>query len=235
MLFDGLADAVMLVELDEDVAAVWQAILSEDAPTLIDRIASFQVSRESVRAVLEECPTSLLDRAFATLLRNRVQRGGILAPGASLMKNGENGRGVASRWYPKTLENRIRDIAAKRMCISFMRGDGIEFMRRNADRTDAVFFVDPPYTVAGRRLYTHSDIDHQDLFEVASTLRGDFLMTYDAAAPIRALARRFGFDVHEVPMKNTHHRVMHELLIGRDLRWARAQPGHLGQYSLFKL
>lgn len=222
MLFDGLADQLILVELDENVAAVWRTLLNGQARKLIDGIGQFEVSRESVRAVLDRRHKSLADRAFATILRNRVQRGGILAPGASLMKQGENGRGLASRWYPKTLQKRMEDIHARRGCIAFVHGDGVEYMRENADRHDMVFFVDPPYTVAGRRLYIHSDIDHEELFRIASTLCGDFLMTYDDAQPIRDLAARFGFDVHDVPMKNTHHRIMYELLIARDLGWARA-------------
>ena len=235
VLFEGLVDNVVLVELDDDVASVWQTMLNGDAEKLTDRIASFELSRESVRAVLEQTPSNLLDKAFRTILRNRVQRGGILAAGASLMKHGENGRGLASRWYAKTLQKRIKDIASKSDCISFVHGDGIEFMRQNARRPDAAFCIDPPYTVAGRRLYTHSEVDHEELFCVASTLQGDFLMTYDDAEPIRHLAARFNFDVHSVPMKNTHHRIMAELLIGRDLGWARTQTRQLRQDPLFEL
>jgi DNA adenine methylase len=220
VLFDGLTDRLTLVELDEDVAAVWQTILNGQADDLIDRIARFQVSHESVRRVLRGAYQNLAERAFATIVRNRVQRGGILAPGASLMKRGENGRGLASRWYSETLQKRIKAIHAKRGCITFIHGDGVEYMRKNADQNDMVFFVDPPYTVAGRRLYVHSDIDHEELFRVASTLRGDFLMTYDEARPIRDLAAHFGFAVHTVPMKNTHHRIMRELLIAWNVAWA---------------
>ena len=86
---------------------------------------------------------------------------------------------------------------------------------------DAVLFIDPPYTVAGRRLYAHSDIDHEELFRVTSGVRGDFLMTYDDAQPVRRLAERFDLDVLSLPMKNTHHRIMYELIISGDLSWAR--------------
>ena len=235
VLFENLSDSIALVELDDDVASVWQTILNGNAEELIERIGTFQLSRESAKMALDKPPTNLLDRAFSTILRNRVQRGGILAAGASLMKDGENGRGVASRWYPKTLQNRIIGIASMSQRIAFVHGDGLEFMRLNALRTDALFFIDPPYTVAGRRLYTHSEVDHEGLFRIASTLRGQFLMTYDDADPIRNLAARFNFDVHSVPMKNTHHRVMRELLIGRNLDWARSDARELRQYPLFKL
>lgn len=116
-----------------------------------------------------------------------------------------------------------------------MHGDGIEWMRENVSNPGAAYFIDPPYTVAGRRLYTHSEVDHEELFRVASMLRGDFLMTYDDAERIRKLAARFGFDVHVVLMKNTHHRINRELLIGRDLSWARTNSRQLLQNPLLEL
>ena len=75
---------------------------------------------------------------------------------------------------------------------------------------------------AGSRLYLHSVLNHEQLFSVAATVAGDFLMTYDNAPGVRDLAQRYGFDTLPIPMKNTHHAEMTELLIGRDLEWARA-------------
>ena len=68
-------------------------------------------------------------------------------------------------------------------------------------------------------LYTHNEVDHARLFSVCEQLRGDFLLTYDNADEVRALALRHGFEARPIPMKNTHHAEMTELLIGRDLRW----------------
>ncbi len=222
ILFEGLSDKLELVELDEDVACVWKVILNGGAKKLAEKITTFDITLRSVRSVLAAEPSGLLDRAFATIVRNRVQRGGIMAPGASLMKRGENGRGVKSRWYAQTLRRRIEAISLMRDRISFVCGDGIEFIRNNAHRPRAVFFIDPPYTVAGRRLYKHAQIDHAELFRVADTIKGDFLMSYDNAPDVRDLAQSFGFDTQEVAMKNTHHEVMRELLIGRCLDWSRS-------------
>lgn len=218
-----MVDRVTLVELDKDVAALWQVILNGEGGRLANHVADFELSLEAVKAILAAHPTSLYERAFATLLRNRVQRGGILAPGASLMKAGENGRGIASRWYPETLQRRILAIVSLKDRITFVQGDGIDYLCLQADRPDVAYFIDPPYTVAGRRLYAHSAIDHEALFRVAATLRGDFLMTYDNAPEIRRLAAKHGFDTEEIAMKNTHHAQETELLIGRDLSWARAK------------
>ncbi len=221
ILFEGRADRLTLVELDKDIAAVWKTILNGKGTALAERIAEFEVSEKAVRTILAARHRALLDQAFAAIVRNRMQRGGIMAPGATLMKEGENGKGLLSRWYPETLKRRILDIVERKEQIRFLHGDGIDFLRQNAHRADIAYLIDPPYTVAGRRLYVHSEIDHDELFAVAATLSGEFLMTYDNAAPVVALARKHGFDTQEIAMKNTHHAVMSELLIGRDLSWAR--------------
>lgn len=221
VLFEQLTERLTLVELDEDVASVWQVLLNGKGKALATKIATFEMTLPSVKAALGNPPQELLDRAFVTILRNRVQRGGILAPGASLMKEGENGRGIKSRWYAETLQKRIEAIIALRQDICFIHGDGVAFIRDNAYRKNAAFFIDPPYTVAGRRLYKYSDINHEELFRVAAKIKGDFLMSYDNAPEIRALAKQFGFDIQEVAMKNTHHTVMSELLIGFNLDWVR--------------
>src|SRR5438876_339738 len=156
--FERLADHVILVENDPNVAAVWHTILSGQAEWLADAITRFEMTKQNVLAVLRTEPTSQRERAFAAILRNRVQRGGIMAAGASLMKAGENGRGLHSRWYPDTLARRILEIAHVRDRFSFIERDGVEIIRRYSDGEDAAFFVDPPYTVAARRLYDNWQI-----------------------------------------------------------------------------
>src|SRR5262249_48884930 len=107
--------------------------------------------------------------------------------------------------------------------ITFIEGDGLHVIQQNASWGEAAFFIDPPYTAggkrAGRRLYTYSTVDHKGLFEITAALAGDFLMTYDDTDEVRTLASRHGFSVKAVPMKNTHHARMSELLIGRNLDW----------------
>lgn len=223
--FERLANRVLLVELDEQVASVWQALLNGEAEWLADRVLSFRITHESVAEELSKSGGSLREIAFRTLLRNRTSHGGIMAPGAGFIKHGENGKGIASRWYPHTLARRIRDIGRIRDRIEFVQGDGLHIMRQHVERSDTVFFIDPPYTAggkkAGTRLYTHNELDHGALFTLAGTLRGDFLMTYDDAEDVRALAARHGFEIVTIPMQNTHHAEMDELLIGRNLQWAR--------------
>jgi len=224
--FEQMADHVILVELDPDVASVWQTMLSDDGKWLADQIARFNLTWENVELILATPPTTVKERAFKTMLRNRISHGGILAPGSGMLKNGENGRGIASRWYPETLSNRIVDIYHRRDRLSILVEDGIQVIRQHATNSETVFFIDPPYTAAGkragRRLYTFFELDHDALFASCQAIQGDFLMTYDNAHEVRLMAESHGFDVEAIPMKNTHHAEMSELLIGRDLTWARS-------------
>ena len=44
-------------------------------------------------------------------------------------------------------------------------------------------------------------------------------MTYDNADEVKDLAIKHGFMAKPIPMKNTHHAEMTELVIGKDLAW----------------
>lgn len=48
MLFDGLTAHLTLVELDEDVAAVWKTMLSSSVQRFVHRITSFKITPEAV-------------------------------------------------------------------------------------------------------------------------------------------------------------------------------------------
>jgi DNA adenine methylase len=222
-VFENLAKTTVIVELDPQIAAVWQTILSVEASWLVDRIIKFKLTEKNIETVLTDSPSSIRDKAFQTILKNRINRGGILAAGAGRIKAGENGKGLASRWYPQTLGKRILDIAAIKDRIHFIEGDGIEIMRNNNASENVAFFIDPPYTAggkrAGSRLYTYSEIDHKALFAVTEQLKGSFLMTYDDTKDVRVLAQTHNFNIKNVAMKNTHHAQMTELLISRDLDW----------------
>lgn len=217
--FEKLAPKVTLVEIDPDVAAVWETILQGDGKQLAGTYSLFSPTTESVRTVLGSEPRSTAERAFYTLLRNRISRGGIIAPGAGILKNGENGKGLTSRWYPETIGRRIRDIHRIRDRIDFMRADGLSVMETHAKNRAAAWFIDPPYTVAGRRLYAYSEIDHERLFDITAGLAGDFVMTYDECDQVKDLADKHGFEIRRIAMKTSHHNQKFELLIGRSLSW----------------
>jgi len=217
--FENLAANIMMVEKDEEVAAVWEVILNGQNNWLADKIFSYNLTMDNIKAELEKPEKQIADIAFCTILKNRIFHGGILAKGSGMIKNGENGKGISSRWYPKTLRDRIMAIEHVKGKINFIRGDAFDILSENLNNGKAYFFIDPPYTIAGKRLYTHSDIDHERLFELVSQLRGKYMLTYDNTCEIRQLADKYHLCYRTIPMKTTHHLEKKEMIISDNFLW----------------
>ena len=212
-----------IVELDDDVAAVWRTTLTGDLDELIARIRAFTPTPEDVAAVASTTPVDDVDRAFATLVRNRTSRGGVMAARAGTLNRGERGRGVASRWYPGTLATRLEAIRGMGDRIAFTHGDGVAVLSAAAGDPDLVAFVDPPYTAggaaAGRRLYRHCELDHAGVFAAVAAVDGHVLVTYDDALEVRDLAAAHGLACVPVTMRGNQAAPRHELLLVRDPKW----------------
>ena len=217
-VMEGLAERCLMAELDRDVAAFWHAALRYGSE-LRQRVLGFELTREAVNNLSCRRPRNVIEHGFSTLVLNRTRRGGILAPGASLSRRGENGKGLASRWYPQTTAKRLREITRYADRIGFCETDGMKLLDAilNSFGNQMVVFVDPPYTAggkrAGKRLYKHSQIDHPRLFEMLADSGADFLMTYDRTTEIVSLVRKYRFHAVQVTMKNTHHARIPELVI----------------------
>ena len=223
--FENLAQSVLLVEIDPNIAAVWKTILSKKGKWLAEKMLSFEITPQNVAIELSKPINSESQRGFITLLKNRIHHGGILANGAGLIKNGENGKGLLSRWYPKTIYKRILNILEVKDKIQFLEEDGLDIIEKNSYNNKCAFFVDPPYTKAAKRLYTYSEIDHENLFRLLKNVKGDFLLTYDDTGEIEQLAKHHHFDLEKVIMKTTLHYTKYELVIGRSLTWLRSMLG----------
>jgi DNA adenine methylase len=223
---EGLAKRATMIELDEEVAAVWDAALNGQAEWLCQQLKSFKVQRKTVLEQLGRRPRSTRRRAWLTLLRNRMNHGGILAPGAGLLKRGEDDNGLKSRWYPDTLAARIRSINKLKDRISFISGDGLEWLEKQADelnKQSSATFIDPPYPNVGRRLYACGTIDHRRLFQVAERLKNRVLLTYNDSSEIRALAAEYGFSFRAVKMLTRQNLTKTELLLAKNFDWLTDQ------------
>jgi DNA adenine methylase len=221
MANENLADHIIMVEIDDEIAAVWKTIFYGDVDWLINRILSFDITIENVNNILAFDYVTNEEKAFKTIIKNRTFHGGILAKGSGLIKYGENGKGITSRWYPKTLVKRISHIKQFKNKITFIQANGMEIIRDYLN-TDTVFFFDPPYTAggkrAGNRLYNHHELDHGLLFSLCDNI-DYFLMTYDISNEIEILAKKYDFKIKKIPMKNTHNTEMKEYIISKNLEW----------------
>jgi len=217
--FERLANEILMVELDEEISAVWEVVLNNDNQWLANKILSFELSHENIKNELNNPNKRKQDIAFCTILKNRIYHGGIMAKGSGMIKNGENGKGISSRWYPRTLHDRIIAIGVIKDRINYINGDAFEVLEKNSTNKEAYFFIDPPYTIAGKRLYNYFNIDHERLFELTSRLKGKFMLTYDDTQEIRFLAEKYRLNYRTIPMKTTHHLEKNEIIISDNFSW----------------
>ena len=63
--------------------------------------------------------------------------------------------------------------------MTFVEGNGLDLIEEHKADAEASFYIDPPYTLAARRLYKVWQINHARLFATMAECRGDFLMSYD--------------------------------------------------------
>lgn len=217
--FENLADKIVMVELDQEVAAVWEVIINGEHNWLADTIYTFELNLENANSTLKKKDKTIKEQAFSTILKNRIFHGGIITKGSGLIKDGENGKGIKSRWYPKTLRDRIMAIGYVKSKMKFVTGDAFAELEKIKNDEDTYSFIDPPYTFAGKRLYTHFEIDHDALFAKTAQLKGKFMLTYDDTKEIRDLADKYSLDFRTIPMKTTHHIQKNEIIISDNFEW----------------
>jgi len=101
--------------------------------------------------------------------------------------------------------------------VKFLQKDAFDVIPKYLRDRSVAFFVDPPYTAggksAGKRLYLHSSIDHNSLFDLLESAAGEVMLTYDDAKEVRDLATAHRFFVKPIPMKTTHHTRTYELAL----------------------
>ncbi|OQX75144.1 MAG: DNA methyltransferase [Bacteroidetes bacterium 4484_249] len=217
--FENLAQHITMIELDEEIAAVWEVIINGNNEELAEKIYKFDLTYENANYEFQKQKEAFIDIAFCTILKNRIFHGGIIAKGSGLIKNGENGKGIKSRWYPKTLKDRILAINYVKHKITFKHSNAFDTLELKKNDSDTFFFIDPPYTKAGKRLYTYFDIDHDKLFALTTKLKGKFMLTYDDTPEIRKLLDKYCLKYHTIPMKTTHHIQKNEIIISDNFNW----------------
>lgn len=130
ILINGLVDKDLLVERNRHVAAFWREAIETD--DLIGKVASFEVTRESVLDVVAHPER---DPAFWTFVKSHCSFGGNLTGG--LMKD------VGSRWNTKRLVGILKQIRALSSRLKIIEEDALEVLEQYASEPDAFAFVDP--------------------------------------------------------------------------------------------
>ena len=200
LLDAGWVKTLELNEYDPFVYNFWNTILTQPY-SLIDQIQGplptlsdyFQAKE---RAAGFKLPNSGCDAgaAYDFLLLNRTSFGGIILANPIGGKNGSDEKMLA-RWNPQTLIGRISRIAEMRDSIRLTNEDAVSFLNLRTFRHNekTTYFIDPPYTRVGKKLYPESfEGRHGELAETVQFLltmnpETDVILTYDDCPLVRSL------------------------------------------------
>jgi DNA adenine methylase len=130
---------------------------------------------------------------FATFYLNRTNRSGILNGGIIGGRDQKGAWKIDARYNAPELINRITSIARMKNRISLTRQDALKFLAAGVKKWPkrTLIYLDPPYYEKGRHLY-YDFYEHENHSAVAAFVkkhvrRQRWLVSYDNAAPIRAL------------------------------------------------
>jgi DNA adenine methylase len=185
LLVDEEVSTIYINDLSPGIAAFWRCVF-EHTDALTARIMEAPVDVDAwhtARAIYEQ-PQGHSDLAlgFATFFLNRCNRSGILGarPIGGLDQTGR--WKIDARFNRDNLADRVRLLGGYRGRVHVSQLDARDFLRTlEAQGTDVLVYVDPPYLVQGEDLYLDS-LRPEDHAELAGLLRASGLpwfLTYD--------------------------------------------------------
>ncbi|WP_304158925.1 DNA adenine methylase, partial [Fusobacterium ulcerans] len=92
------------------------------------------------------------------------------------------------RFNKNELVKKIQEIGSYKDNIKFYNLDAVEFLKRIKKKNTFIFF-DPPYYKKGKDLYVnfYTHIDHEKLSNKISSLKNDWIVTYDNTNEIKRM------------------------------------------------
>ena len=196
---------IVINDYDRAIYAFWQSILDQ-TDLFVDKITHTPINIEEwkkQKSIYKNGSDDLLELGFATFYLNRTNRSGILT-GGPIGGIAQTGKWLLDARFNKAkLIERIRLISLYRDRITVLNMDGLNVIRRYADKSNSFFYVDPPYYDKGKCLYLNS-YTHQDHEKLATLLNGlgktRWILSYDNVPQIRELykdrKKQYEFSLH---------------------------------------
>lgn len=207
LLYRGYVSHIHLNDLDPAIWAFWHSILNNtsaftkkinDTPVTVDQ---WCIQREIYK---RKSLKNVLDLGFATFFLNRTNRSGIIKNGGVIGGFEQQGKyKIDCRFNKKNLIQRVEKVRSYGDRIQLSRLDALDFLGLYKNKPAKQFFlyIDPPYFVKGKKLYTnfYTKNDHKNVARAALDLGCSWVMTYDNTPEIKNLykdRRQFEFNLH---------------------------------------
>ena len=193
LLSENVVERITINDIDPAVYAFWIAAtkhtdemirLVHDVPLSIDE---WRRQREIYK---NTDISDVLELGFSFFYLNRTNRSGILNGGVigGLAQAGKYK--IDARFNRKTLIDRLERIGNLSNRISVLSLDGRTIVSRYGGCSDVFMYIDPPYVVAGSKLYLNSFgvRDHEKLAETVDQVESaNWIVTYDQSELISEL------------------------------------------------
>jgi DNA adenine methylase len=199
----GAIPKATLIERDPLLFAFWTCVF-EKPKRLVDRFLDLPISLDTwaklQRLLTVEAPTArnMLDLAVAALFFNRTNFSGILHGGPIGGMSQSSKYKIDCRTNKSDIVARICQISEFDSLVTVKFGDGLAWIKKDSNRDNIFYYIDPPYFVMGDRLYRYyfSHKDHKALAAALGGVRFPWILSYDTHYVIEFLYQDWNLRRH---------------------------------------
>jgi len=220
LLIEGYVSEIHINDIDDGVYSFWYAILEhtdEFLKKIWDTPLNVDEWHKQMHINKNKSNFSPLDVGFSTFFLNRTNRSGVINAGVIGGLDQTGNYKIDARFNKDSLAKRINAIACHKNYIHIYKQDAIDFLIKTLpkNKTKGLIFLDPPYYVKGKGLYT-SFYEHEDHEKVAETIKTSphkhWIVTYDNAPQIDEI-----YDLKNKVIYNLRYSLNHQSTSGSEL------------------
>ena len=224
LLKNNIVDKLILNDIDKSIYCFWKSILdfNKEFCEMIKLVNIDLAEREIQKKIQKDKDilnltkkSDILKLGFSTFFLNRVNRSGIIRAGVigGIEQNGNYK--IDCRFNKKNLIERIKEINKYKKKIEFYNLDAIDFLKKIEKKKKIFIFFDPPYYDKGHELYTnfYNKNDHIKLAKCISSLKQNWIITYDNTDEIRKIYSDFQIKEFDILYSLEKKRKEKEILI----------------------
>jgi len=212
LLIKDYVSEIFINDFDKSIYSFWHSVLHE-TDEFIQRIwdtpVTVQQWKKQKQIQDNKNEYDNLDLGFSTFFLNRTNRSGVIRAGVIGGFDQTGNYKIDARYNKEELIKRINTIANHSKYIKIFHQDALKFITKTIPKKNkkGLVFLDPPYYVQGKRLYTNF-YNHDDHAEIADAIKNSplkhWIVTYDNVEEINEI-----YDLKNKVVYNLRYSVSH--------------------------
>lgn len=214
LLFEGYVERITINDKDRSIYAFWHCVLNK-TNELCELIQNSKLTVKEWRKqrIIQQNKkeVDLLTLGYSTFYLNRTNRSGIISGGLMGGVNQDGNYLMDCRFNKEDLIKRIRLISSKKSKIRLYKKDAIKLIDKiqsEAERSNVIFYFDPPYYLKAESLYMnhYDDLSHKLVSDKIKSIKNiSWIVSYDNTCQIKNLYK--GCRKKEYSFKHTAYEV----------------------------